>query len=197
LEGREVVLNFVSASVWAIRHASPVLGLERSVECVKSQPSHQACLILVFRGEKPMTEQENVFRAYLQMALFCEKVLKEADNVVSIIRIIDRFTVPGATPEMPPSVLTFTIVISFKSGFMRGKQTIAIRPKSPTGADLPAMEFPVLFEGDDDRGITMAFPIQWSPPEEGLYWWDVYLNQEMVTRMPLRVIYQRMALPMN
>ena len=37
----------------------------------------------------------------------------------------------------------------------------------------------------------MGFPVQWIPPEEGLYWWDVYLNQEMVTRMPLRVIYQR------
>ncbi len=125
------------------------------------------------------------------MALFCEKVLREADGVMSVIRVIDRFTVHGTTPEMPPSVLPFTIVISFKSGFMRGKQVIAIRPKSPTGEDLPAMEFPVLFEGDDDRGVAMGFPVQWIPPEEGLYWWDVYLNQEMVTRMPLRVIYQR------
>jgi len=144
-----------------------------------------------------MPEQENVFRAYLQMALFCEKVLKEADNVLSVIRVVDRFTVPGVTPEMPPQPLTFMIVISFKSGFMRGKQVIAIRPKSPTGVDLPAMEFPVLFEGDDDRGLAMAFPIQWVPPEEGLYWWDVYLNQELVTRMPLRVVYQRMALPIG
>lgn len=142
-----------------------------------------------------MAEQENVFRAYLQVAVFCEKVLHEADGVMSVIRIVDRFTVPGATPEMPPHVLQFMILVSFKSGFMRGKQVIAIRPKSPTGVDLPGMEFPVLFEGDDDRGLAMAFPIQWVPPEEGLYWWDVYLNQEMVTRMPLRVIYQRLGLP--
>ena len=144
-----------------------------------------------------MPEQENVFRAYLQMAIFCEKVLREADGVLSIIRVVDRFTVPGSTPEMPPHVLSFMIVVLFKAGFMRGKQTIAIRPKSPTGLDLPAMELPVLFEGDDDRGIAMTFPIQWAPPEEGLYWWEVYLNQEMVTRMPLRVIYQRMALPIG
>jgi hypothetical protein len=144
-----------------------------------------------------MPEQENVFRAYLQLAVLCEKVLKEADGVMSVIRVIDRFTVNGATPEMPPQVLPFMIAIIFKAGFMRGKQTIAIRPKSPTGVDLPAMEFPILFEGDDDRGVGMVFPIQWVPPEEGLFWWDVYLNQELVTRMPLRVIYQRMGLPMS
>ena len=164
--------------------------------CAGSQLWSGPCVILVFR-ENQMPEQENVFRAYLQMALFCEKVLKEADNVLSVIRIVDRFTVPGVTPEMPPQPLAFMIVISFKSGFMRGKQVIAIRPKSPTGDDLPAMEFPVLFEGDDDRGLAMAFPIQWVPPEEGLYWWDVYLNQELVTRMPLRVVYQRMVLPIG
>ena len=142
-----------------------------------------------------MPEQENVFRAYLQMAVFCEKMLREADGVISVIRIVDRFTVNGATPEMPPQVLQFMIIVSFKSGFMRGKQTIAIRPVSPSKEDLPAMEFPVLFEGDDDRGMALAFPVQWVPPEEGLYWWNVYLNQELVTSMPLRVIYQRMALP--
>jgi hypothetical protein len=164
--------------------------------CVESQIDKNPALILIF-GKCEMPEQENVFRPYLQMALFCEKVLREADGVLSVIRIVDRFTVNGVTPEMPPQPMAFTIVISFKAGFMRGKQTLAIRPKSPTGVDLPAMEFPVLFEGDDDRGVALAFPIQWVPPEEGLYWWDVYLNQELVTRMPLRVLYQRMALPMG
>ena len=32
-----------------------------------------------------MPEQENIFRAFLQMAVFCEKVLREADGVMSII----------------------------------------------------------------------------------------------------------------
>jgi len=142
-----------------------------------------------------MSEQENVFRAYLQIAVFCEKVLREADGVFSLIRIIDRFNTVGATPEMSPQVLRFFLVVSFKSGFMRGKQTISLRPKSPTGQDLPAMEFPVLFEGDDDRGTAIAFELNWAVNEEGLFWWDLYLNQELVTRMPLRVAYQRMGPP--
>ncbi len=38
------------------------------------------------------------------------------------------------------------------------------------------MDFPVLFEGDDDRGPIMAFPVDWTVEEEGVYWWDLYLN---------------------
>jgi len=86
------------------------------------------------------------------------------------------------------------LVISFKAGFVRGKNTISVRPTSPNGDALPAMEFPVLFEGDADRGTALAFELNWPVSEEGLFWWDVYLNQELVTRMPLRVAYQRMGL---
>lgn len=143
-----------------------------------------------------MAEQENIFRAYLHVATFCEKVLREGDGVLSLIRMFDRFNVVGNTPEMPPSVLRFMVFLSFKSGFMRGKQTIHIRPQSPTGKELPSMSIPVLFEGDDDRGTAMGFEVNWPVGEEGLFWWDVYLNDELVTRMPLRVGYQQMQMPM-
>lgn len=138
-----------------------------------------------------MANQENIFRAHLHVATFCEKVLREADGVLSLIRMIDRFNVFGETDEMPPTLLSFTVFISFKSGILRGKQKIAFRPKSPIGEDLPSMEIPVLFEGDDDRGPGMAIPLTWSVEKEGLYWWDLYLNDELVTRMPLRVAYQQ------
>lgn len=142
-----------------------------------------------------MADQSNVFRAYLHIASFCEKVLRETDGVVSLIRIFDRMNVQGETAVMQPSVLQFTVVLSFKSGFIRGKQSVKIRPKSPQGADLPAVEIPVLFEGDDDHGTMLAFPITWIAQEEGLYWWDIYLNDECVTRMPLRVDYLRVQNP--
>lgn len=142
-----------------------------------------------------MPGQENIFRAYLHCATFCEKILREADGVTSIIRMIDRFNVQGDTEEMKPIVLTFMVYIGFKSGFMRGKQKISLRPKSPKGEELPAMDFPVLFEGDDDRGPAIGFQVNWAVQEEGLFWWDLYLNDELVTRMPLRVDYQRVRMP--
>jgi len=142
-----------------------------------------------------MSDQENVFTAYLHVATFCEKVLRESDGVLSLIRMFDRFLVPGTAEEMPPTPLAFMVFISFKSGFMRGKQRIRLTPSSPSGKELPGMEFPVLFEGDDDRGPALGFQVNWIAEEEGVYWWDLHLNEQLMTRMPLRVIYQRGMLP--
>ena len=144
-----------------------------------------------------MSEQPEIFRPYLHVATFCEKVLQEGDGVNSIIRMVDRFNVQGPTEEMQPVLLQFVAYISFKSGFMRGKQKISIRPKSPSGEELPSMDIPVLFEGDDDRGPALVMPIAWTANEEGVFWWDLYVNDVLVTRIPLRVAYQqmRMAIP--
>jgi hypothetical protein len=62
---------------------------------------------------------------------------------------------------------------------------LAIRPKSPNKEDLPQMTFPVLFEGDDDRGNALIAQMNFVANQEGLYWFDVHLNEELATRMPL------------
>jgi hypothetical protein len=155
-----------------------------------------AILLLEFQcREEEMQEQQNIFRAHLHVATFCERVLHEADGVNSIIRMVDRFMVQGESEEMSPVILQFMVYISFKSGFMRGKQKIKLQPVSPNGTEFPSMDFPVLFEGDDDRGPAFGFQVNWPIAEEGLFWWDLYLNEELVTRMPLRVIYQRVRPP--
>lgn len=167
--------------------------------CVESQfpEDYFVALFLEFHCERgeTMSEQPEIFRPHLHVATFCEKVLREADGVNSLIRLVDRFNVQGATEEMQPIALQFILYISFKSGFLRGKQKISIRPKSPKGEDLPSMDIPVLFEGDDDRGPALAIPIGWTATEEGLFWWDLYVNDVLVTRMPLRVAYQQVRMP--
>ena len=139
-----------------------------------------------------MTEQENLYRPWLHVATFCEKVLQEVDGVPSIIRMFDRYNVSGPDEEMKPTSLIFMVFISFKSGLLRGKQKVNLRPMDPDGKEMAGMDLPVLFEGDDDRGTIVAFQVNWSIEKEGLYWWDVHLNEELVTRMPLRVNYQRL-----
>ena len=142
-----------------------------------------------------MAEQTELYRAHLAIAVFCEKVLREADNVVSIIRIIDRFNIQCITPELQTQTFPCTIFISFKSGFLRGKQIISIRPKSPDGMDMPSMHIPVLFEGDAERNNHLIASINLTIEHEGLYWFDIHLNEELITRMPLRIAYQQGMLP--
>jgi hypothetical protein len=172
--------------------------------CVESQDDGPA-IVLEFlrcprREDAQMTEkaeQVELYRAYLNIAVFCERVLREADNVMSLIRVIDRFYVRGASVEMGNHVLRFVIVLLFKAGFLRGKQIIRVRPLSPSKKQLPAMEIPTLFEGDEDRGNATVAETQFVVNEEGLYWFDVFLNDELVTRMPLRVIYQQVGTPVS
>ena len=51
---------------------------------------------------------------------------------------------------------------------------------------------PVLFEGED-RGVSAVFQIVMPVRHEGLYWFDIVLNDtQHLTRVPLRIVYQPM-----
>ena len=73
---------------------------------------------------------------------------------------------------------------------MRGKATLKVVPNTPSGAQMPASETSVLFEGEE-RGVAFVTPMGFVANEEGLYWFDVLINDVRLTRIPLRVIYQK------
>ena len=96
---------------------------------------------------------------YVGCAVLCEKVLQERDNVISLIRIIDRTIISGRGPdapeELPSFPLTQTVFVALKSGLARGKYMIAIQPHSPSGRPVgESIQVPALFEGDE-RGVNV------------------------------------------
>jgi len=131
---------------------------------------------------------------YLVAALLCERVIQEKDETVSIIRIVDRITltVPASiAPEtLPPLPLNLTLFLSFKSGSARGRNTIKLKIESPSGFKLPEQLLPVLFEGED-RGVNLILALNMIVDQEGVYWFDILLEEEHITRIPLRILYQR------
>ncbi|SRR5216683_6180302 len=147
-------------------------------------------------SEKPVDVRETE-GPFLQAALFCEKALQEKDGVVSAIRIVDRVisSAIGADPptSMPPLQWSITLFVSLKSGFARGSYSVRVTGTMPSGRAMPSASLPVLLEGDD-RGVNIIANMTIQFQEEGLYWFDVYFEGRLLTRMPLRVVYQRMAL---
>jgi hypothetical protein len=129
---------------------------------------------------------------YLSIATLCEKILTEADGAISLIRVFDRYTVPAPSPEGPNPTIPANVVLAFRSGIYRGPATIKFRTISPSEDLLGAIEFPVQFEGDNERGTLLMFNMGFSPQEQGLYWFEVLLDEDLVTRIPLRVIFARM-----
>lgn len=72
---------------------------------------------------------------YLTAAVLCERVLQEKDEVISIIRMIDRLTVTvnaaGSPETMPPAAVNFTALIALKSGSARGRMTVKWSTETP------------------------------------------------------------------
>ena len=133
---------------------------------------------------------------YLAAALLCEKVLQEKDGILSAIRIIDRIiaTAQGSQPpeQMPPVPVNITALLILKSGDVRGSHTINIQPVAPSDFRSPAISWPIFLEGED-RGANIVLQIVFQAKEEGLYWFEVTFKDELLTRIPLRVVYQRLA----
>jgi hypothetical protein len=135
---------------------------------------------------------EQPMRPFVQVAAICQTALQEANQFLSVIRIIDRLPVQGFTPQMQPQPLhNFALVIVLKSGAMRMKCQMKIMVETPSGASQQMLETSVLFEGDE-RGVQMVTPLAYIAQEEGLYWFEVILEpNDVLTRIPLRLMYQK------
>jgi len=138
--------------------------------------------------------KDGVGGPFLQAAFFCEKVLQEKDGVLSAIRLIDQFnlssSVEGAPDVMPPININLSILVAFKSGGIKGKWEIKVRPVSPSGQELPGFVGPIIFEGAH-RGANVIIQYGLLAKEEGVYWFDVMINNKLITKMPLNIVYSK------
>lgn len=128
---------------------------------------------------------------YVGIAVFCEKVLKEPDGVMSLIRIVDRVTFAVAAGATPQAYALFAVIM-LKSGDLRGTHPLALRSIGPSGQQLGTFEAPALFEGED-RGVAVVVQFPFQPAEEGLHWFEIVVDGQQFTRIPLRAIYQRIS----
>lgn len=132
---------------------------------------------------------------YIQIAAFCERVLREADGVVSLIRIVDRITHtemgPSAPEEMPEVRYPLFLVITLKSGTARGRREITIIPEQPSGETIQPITLSVNMEGES-KGVNITSRIDFPYKMEGLYWFNVQFDHQIITRLPLEVRYSRM-----
>lgn len=131
---------------------------------------------------------------YLNFAVICERVLREADEVLSFIRIVDQVNVTIVAPpgvdvpqELPQaSSVSLTLVVGLKSDGYVGPVTIKLWVEAPTGSRLP--EFQTTQEiALADRGVNLIFPMQLPVRDEGIYWFFVEVSGGLLTRVPLRI----------
>jgi hypothetical protein len=150
-----------------------------------------------------MPEREEMGGPFIEVAAFCQTAIQEeGSRQLSIIRVTDFVTVPipklpagmklpeGVALPVPPYQITLALII--KSGIYKGKGTITVQPKSPTGVALPTAQVPALFEGAE-RGVQLIMPMAVVFQEEGPYWFEIGLREVpamVLTKVPLRVMHQ-------
>jgi hypothetical protein len=138
---------------------------------------------------------------YLTAAFFCDKVLREADGVLSAIRIVDRWNVSGPTELMQPSLLQGTLVVLLKNGAYRGQAAITITPISPSNERMQQIALPVMFDDLDEKGAGIVIPMAFPAQESGLYWFEIVLSGQAIaphtiSAIPMRVAYRQAFGPM-
>ena len=142
-------------------------------------------------------EQQNPFELgpYVQVAAFCERVLREADGVMSLVRVVDRIEHverrPDAPRDMPEVHYPLTLVLALKSGKAKGRYEVTITPVQPSGEPMPSVTMTVQLEGEN-RGVNIVSPIDVPYRQEGLYWFNITFDGVILTRLPLEVRYSRL-----
>jgi hypothetical protein len=142
---------------------------------------------------------------HVAAAFLCEKVLIETGSVPSFIRVVDRFQLPkftGPIPhgvQIPQQVVQFSLVVMLKSGDLgAGSHTVTIRLQKPDGTYVsPDNQVTVFFQGGDDNGAMIVVPLGIPAPQEGLHWFDIQFEGGLVSRIPMRILYQNAVLQLQ
>jgi len=142
------------------------------------------------RKMKKKKPRSNWKLPHLGVAAICEKVMKEQDGVISMIRMIDTFNIKGDAKKLPPGVISFEIYVAFKSGEALGERTLELVSYSPSGEKGKSQKKKIGFEGGES-GVGTIFRVTMTINETGIYWFHIKLNRKDVSKIPLRINYMR------
>lgn len=127
-------------------------------------------------------------RPYVTAALLCQNVLQEKDESLTLVRVADRlqYRVEGL-PQGTKPMIAIQGLLSIKSGPVTGDHTITVVSEKPSGTRKQVHSLPVKLLGRD-HGQNIVLNIALGIEEDGLYWFDVLFDEELLTRIPLMVI---------
>ena len=134
---------------------------------------------------------------YLQVACFCENVVQRTDGVLTLVNIVDRISItrqgPEAPESMPPTPYQLHMVLVLKAGRARGRHEVRFVLETPDGTTKSPSMMSLNFEGPDDGGTAVVQQMVLTLSQEGLNWFNVYLADQLLTKLPLRVVYSRIS----
>lgn len=123
-------------------------------------------------------------------ACLCEKVLSEKDGALSLIRIVDKYTVAGA-PDVIERInphLMITLVVALKGNGLTGKHEVGIQLHGPTKPSEPH-KLEVEFPDKPLGGANLVWEVAVGVVKNfGEMRFDVTFDGEYLTTIPFTVL---------
>jgi len=134
---------------------------------------------------------------WIQAACFCDMAIQDTSGAFSLIRLIDTIVhgirEPKPPIEMPAFRRSLNLMIMIKAGDAKGRSELKITPELPNGSTSESFTYPLHFEGEE-KGCNSCLHISFEFPLEGLYWFNISINNTRITSVPLRIRYEPIAL---
>lgn len=124
------------------------------------------------------------------VACLCEKVLSEPDGVLSLIRIVDQYTVsaPPAVLESALPQLVITLVLGLKSNGLVGKHEVVVQMHGPAKSQEPH-KIDVEFQNQPLAGFNIVTQVAIGLVKNfGEARFDVTFDGEFLTSIPFRLL---------
>lgn len=124
---------------------------------------------------------------YVQAALLCEKILQETNGSLSIIHIADKldYRAEGFPPGYKPAIV-LTGLLALKSGPVVGNHAVKVTVENPGGERKEIFSTPFEFLGKD-HGQNIILNLTLGIAQDGIYWFDVFFDEYLLTRISLIV----------
>lgn len=127
------------------------------------------------------------------VAAICERVLQERDNVISVIRLVDKFFISSIVPTDGSFAMPITILLALKTGSADpGEHWVSIRVRRPSGAitALEAHRWPVQFGEEANSGGNLILNLPLKTTDFGMHWIDVLCDDQPLTTIPFTLLQQ-------
>jgi hypothetical protein len=145
------------------------------------------------KSSTPKSKKPALGGPYIHAALFCEKVLREQDEIATLVRIYDTFIVSGVSKTIPTGSISTAATFILKRGDGPIKSHIKLIIRDPDQKKLSEIVKDVSFPEEINSNCFVQIPVNIFVKKTGSYPIDVVLNGKRVNRLFLGIRYSRAA----
>src|SRR5690348_3452259 len=126
----------------------------------------------------------------------CQCTLREKNDLLTAVRLVEGFTTSMigqlTTGEAMYFPVSASAVIIFRSE-QPCEARLTIKVRDPDGQELQGTSNFLVRSKSLIEGHTLNVAFKLPGDREGDYWFEVYLDDELVTKAPLRITQQRLS----